>query len=175
MAQKFEETKTTTKDDTSDNANDQNCSDFNQNFPKAVTVDPNDRDRKQNFKNSASSDNNRNGIEKNDKKIDDIEDNSNKDALITDKMSSAPTAANLEERIKMFLKSKASSSQATVSSESASAQPETSQTKNSRNGGGKSKDDFEDEYTEHLYPNKIDISTVTGEIIQVSTFYKCVH
>lgn len=171
MAQKFEKTKTTIVDDTSDNVIDQNS---NQSFTEAVTIESNVRDREENYKNCVSSDNNRNGIEKGEENINDMADKSNKDALIIDKISNSVSGANLEERIKKFLKSKASSSQASVSSENSAAQPETDQTEYGRNGSSKSTDDFEDEYTEHLYPNEIDCSNITGEIIQASPLHKCV-
>lgn len=180
MAQKFEETKTTISNEKG--------SDLNENFTEATTIESNDRDRQENFKNKPqetpnnallvadndeiggrANDDNRNGIGKGERVevVDGFEGKSNKDTTIIDKISNAPSAASLEGRIKKFLKSKTSSSLATVSSDNASSQPETSQTENGKNGGGKSSDDFEDECTEHLYPNEVDISNVSGEIIQV--------
>lgn len=178
MAQKFEGTKTTTANETGSNIADQNCSDFNQNFTKESTNESMNRDREKNFKNgthaiddtslpigdeTGDSDNNQNSIAKDDELI---ENQTDKDSLIIDKISNLPSAANLEERIRKFLKAKTSSSQVIV--DNSSMQPETSQKENSKNGSNKPTEDFEDECTEHLYPNEVDSSNVNGEIIQVT-------
>lgn len=188
LAQKFEETKTTIVNESGEtDAADPNCSDFNQNFTEEATIESNDRDRKENIKNSkslhtndthlpflANGDNGEMGNPSNGNNrqldggelIDDIESRSNKDSLIMDK-SNLPSTANLEERIKKFLKSKTSSSQAAVSCDNSSSEPESSVKLNGKNGSNRSTDDFEDECTEHLYPSRVDSSNVVGEIIQV--------
>lgn len=189
MAQKFEETKTTITSELCNDLSDQNGSDFNRNFTDAAIVGSNDRDREKNFKNSnyasddisalqmrdqngtgdITSNNNQNSIKKDEgnELIDESNDKRNTDCRIIDKKSTSPSSAVLEERIKKFLKSKTFSSP-TNTSENSSSQPETSQADNGRNESSKATDDFDDECAEHLYPNEVDSTNVTGEIIQVS-------
>lgn len=187
LAQKCEETKTTIVNVNVTDSGDPNCSDFNQNVTEETTIESNDRDRKENIKNSnsvntndihlpffANGDNGEIGNPSNgnnrqfegDELIDGIESKSNKDSdsLVMDK---SPSAANLEERIKRFLKSKTSSSQTAVSCDSSFSQPDSSVKEYGKNGSNRSTDDFEDECTEHLYPSEVDSSNVVGEIIQV--------
>lgn len=186
MAQKFEETKTTITSELSNDLSDQNCSDFNRNFTDAAIVGSNDRDREKNFKNSNYASDDISPLQMGDKNgTDDITSNNNQNSIkkeeegelidennvkrIIDKKSVSPSSAVLEERIKKFLKSKTFSSPKTNSSENSPSQPETSQTDSGRNESSKTTDEFDDECAEHLYPNEVDSSNVTGEIIQVSS------
>lgn len=185
MAQKFEETKTIITNDSVDDSNKDapTTGACNENFSNSGETK--DRDREENFKNICygsdgeqtlkkskktpenTNDDNQISLNGHDgdlsKKFKNGERESNADPLI---ISNTSSSANLEDRIKKFLKSKVSDKTTSDST----PQQVGSKSDSTEKVNSKQAEDLyvEDECTEHLLPMEVDTTDIVGNIIQVN-------